>query len=135
MPRILLLLSGVLFAQSCLAQNPGTLLVVTKQSHALALVDGATLQKIAAIPIGDDPHEVVVAPDNRTAYVTNYQDASLSTFSASIWWRASRWSRSALPRCAGRTACGLTARRCGLRRAALTRLPRSTLQPAASARF
>jgi len=63
------------------AQAPegGALLVVTKQSHALAIVDGRTLQKIAAIPIGDDPHEVVVGPDQRTAYVTNYADASLTT--------------------------------------------------------
>jgi len=79
--RIFFLLAAALAATTALAQAPadGALLVVTKQSHALAIVDGRTLHTLAAIPIGDDPHEVVVAPDRRTAYVTNYQDASLTT--------------------------------------------------------
>jgi DNA-binding beta-propeller fold protein YncE len=76
-----LLLAAAIASSVALAQAPdgGALLVVTKQSHALAIVDGHTLEKVATIPIGDDPHEVVVAPDGRTAYVTNYQDASLTT--------------------------------------------------------
>ena len=46
------------------------LLVVTKQSHALAIVDAATLKVVAQVPIGEDPHEVIIgpAPDNRTAF-------------------------------------------------------------------
>jgi hypothetical protein len=47
------------------------LLVVTKQSHALAIVDGATLHVLARVPIGEDPHEVIVGPDKNTAYVSN----------------------------------------------------------------
>jgi len=63
------------------AQNDsqGALLVVTKQSHALAIVDGATLQVLAHVPIGEDPHEVVVGPDGRTAYVSNYGEMTLHT--------------------------------------------------------
>jgi DNA-binding beta-propeller fold protein YncE len=57
----------------------GALLVVTKQSHALAIVDGKTLQVIARVPIGEDPHEVTVGPDNRTAYVSNYGEGTLHT--------------------------------------------------------
>jgi DNA-binding beta-propeller fold protein YncE len=74
-------LAALTVASVLAAQLPdsGALLVVTKQSHALAIVDGATLERAAAIPIGDDPHEVVVGPDHRTAYVTNYADASLRT--------------------------------------------------------
>lgn len=81
MRTVSLLLAVAMASSTALAQAPaaGALLVVTKQSHALAIVDGSSLQKLAAIPIGDDPHEVIVGPDHRTAYVTNYQDASLST--------------------------------------------------------
>jgi DNA-binding beta-propeller fold protein YncE len=61
------------------AQQHGALLVVTKQSHALAIVDGATLQVIARVPIGEDPHEVAVGPDGKTAYVSNYGEGALHT--------------------------------------------------------
>jgi DNA-binding beta-propeller fold protein YncE len=66
---------------SALAQtaSQGALLVVTKQSHALAIVDGSSLQVVARVPIGEDPHEVVVGPDGRTAYVSNYGEATLHT--------------------------------------------------------
>jgi hypothetical protein len=47
------------------AQVQGALLVVTKQSHALAIVDGVTLQVLARVPIGEDPHEVTVGPMER----------------------------------------------------------------------
>lgn len=77
----LALLASTLLALPLLAQAPpdGALLVVTKQSHALAIVDGGTLRVIATVPIGEDPHEVVVAPDNRTAFVSNYGEATLHT--------------------------------------------------------
>jgi DNA-binding beta-propeller fold protein YncE len=71
----------LLSAATLPAQTPahGALLVVTKQSHALAIVDGDSLQLVATVPIGEDPHEVVVGPDNRTAYVSNYGEATLHT--------------------------------------------------------
>ncbi|MGP8245860.1 MAG: YncE family protein [Bryobacteraceae bacterium] len=61
------------------AGSRGTLLVVTKQAHALAMVDAATLQVLARVPIGEDPHEVAVGPDGRTAYVSNYGEGTLHT--------------------------------------------------------
>ncbi|HET6219852.1 MAG TPA: YncE family protein [Acidobacteriaceae bacterium] len=61
------------------AQAQGALLVVTKQSHALAIVDGATLQVLARVPIGEDPHEVTVGPDGKTAYISNYGEGTLHT--------------------------------------------------------
>ena len=61
------------------AASQGALLVVTKQSHSLAIVDGATLQVLAHVPIGEDPHEVTVGPDGRTAYVSNYGEGTLHT--------------------------------------------------------
>jgi YVTN family beta-propeller protein len=61
------------------AQRQGALLVVTKQSHALAIVDATTLQVTARVPIGEDPHEVTVGPDGKTAYVSNYGEGTLHT--------------------------------------------------------
>ena len=60
----------------------GSLLVVTKQSHALAIVDAETLKVVAQVPIGEDPHEVVVGPDNRTAFISNYGEGTLHTLAA-----------------------------------------------------
>lgn len=75
--------AAVLFAVVKLgfAQAPqhGALLVVTKQTHALTIVDGETLKVLAQVPIGEDPHEVVVAPDKRTAFVSNYGEGTLHT--------------------------------------------------------
>ncbi|MGB7549429.1 MAG: YncE family protein, partial [Terracidiphilus sp.] len=48
------------------------LLALSKQDHTLAIVDPASLQVVARIPVGDDPHEVVASADGRTAYVSNY---------------------------------------------------------------
>jgi DNA-binding beta-propeller fold protein YncE len=74
------LLSIVLLAIIPIAAHAqGALLVVTKQSHALAIVDGATLQVLGRVPIGEDPHEVVVGPDRKTAYVSNYGEGTLHT--------------------------------------------------------
>ena len=48
------------------------LLVLSKQAHTLAIVDPQTLQIVARVPVGDDPHEVTASADGRTAYVSNY---------------------------------------------------------------
>lgn len=64
------------------AQNPTpqqALLVVTKQSHALAIVNPDTFAVLARVPIGEDPHEVVVGPDHRTAFISNYGEGTLHT--------------------------------------------------------
>ena len=68
--------SATLIAQN---NSQGALLVVTKQSHALAIVDAATLTVVARVPIGEDPHEVIVGPDGVTAYVSIYGEMSLHT--------------------------------------------------------
>jgi YVTN family beta-propeller protein len=54
------------------ATPKAALLVLSKQDHTLAIVDPATLQVVARIPVGDDPHEVVASSDGHTAYVSNY---------------------------------------------------------------
>ena len=68
-------LAASLLALSSLAaaQTPGPhLLVLSKSDHTLAIVNPATLQVEARVPVGEDPHEVVASTDGRTAYVSNY---------------------------------------------------------------
>jgi YVTN family beta-propeller protein len=48
------------------------LLALSKQDHTLSIVDPASLQVVARVPVGDDPHEVVASADGKTAYVSNY---------------------------------------------------------------
>lgn len=80
MKSLLALAAFFVLASTAFCQAPkDALLVVTKQTHALAVVDASTLKVIAHIPIGEDPHEVVVAPDNRTAFVSNYGEGTLHT--------------------------------------------------------
>lgn len=70
------LLAAVLttFLISAAAQPtpPTSLLVLSKQDHTLSIVDPSTLQVVAHVPVGDDPHEVVTSSDGHTAYVSNY---------------------------------------------------------------
>lgn len=59
------------------AQAPATatvdrLLVCNKGAASVSLFDPATRREIAALPTGEGPHEVAVAPDGRTAVVANY---------------------------------------------------------------
>jgi DNA-binding beta-propeller fold protein YncE len=61
----------------------GPLLVLEKADHKLAIVDPVKLKVIARVPAGDDPHEVAVSADGRTAYISNYggPDSQLHTIS------------------------------------------------------
>lgn len=48
------------------------LLVLEKAQHTMVIVDPASLTIVGRVPVGNDPHEVAVADDGKTAYVTNY---------------------------------------------------------------
>jgi len=55
------------------ADTPSTsLLVLDKSDNSLVIVDPASLQPVARVPAGEDPHEVVVSDDGRLAYISNY---------------------------------------------------------------
>jgi YVTN family beta-propeller protein len=71
-----LIVSGLVLAQS---PNGGSLLVLSKRDHTLAIVDPSSLKVLAKAPVGDDPHEVIASADGRTAYVSNYGGGSLHT--------------------------------------------------------
>src|ERR1700722_7036138 len=49
-----------------------TLLILEKRDRSLAIVDPASLQILARVPAGEDPHEVVASPGGKFAYASNY---------------------------------------------------------------
>jgi YVTN family beta-propeller protein len=55
------------------------LLVLAKHDEKLAIIDPATLQVLATVPAGGNPHEVIASPDGRTAWISNYGNGSLHT--------------------------------------------------------
>lgn len=78
-------LSMALFAAvPASAQTPSpALLVLEKSDNSLAIVDPATLQIVARVPAGQDPHEIIASTDGRFAYISNYggPDSALNTIS------------------------------------------------------
>jgi YVTN family beta-propeller protein len=67
------------FASTMLCAQNGALLSLSKHDHTLAIVDPATLQVIARVPVGNDPHEVIASSDGKTAYVSNYGFGQFNT--------------------------------------------------------
>jgi YVTN family beta-propeller protein len=70
--RSLLALILSAFAVSALAAGPGTLLVLNKAANTVSLIDLAKKKSVATIRTGEEPHEVAVSPDGKTAVVCNY---------------------------------------------------------------
>ena len=52
----------------------GMLVVANQQGASATVVNAATLQTVATLPVGTGPHEVAVSPDGRWAVVTIYGD-------------------------------------------------------------
>ena len=71
-----LCLCGVLCAQGT---PSASLLVLSKQDHTLAIVDPSSLEVVAKMPVGNDPHEVIASSDGTTAYVSNYGGGAYNT--------------------------------------------------------
>ena len=69
-----LLTSSFVLAQG---SSNGSLLVLSKRDHTLAMVDPSSLKVMAKAPVGEDPHEVIASADGGTAYVSNYGGGSL----------------------------------------------------------
>ncbi len=68
-------------AQQTALRQHGAILVSAKQSRALAIVDAATYKVIARVPVGEDPHEVVVGSDDCTAFISQLGDGTLQSIS------------------------------------------------------
>ncbi len=74
------MVGGIAQAQASSQATPQTaLLVLAKKDMALAIVDPTTLQVVAKIPVGPEPHEVIASEDGRTAWVSNYLNGSEHT--------------------------------------------------------
>ena len=74
----------LLAANFTAGQTPSpALLVLEKSDNMLAIVDPASLQIVARIPAGTDPHEIAASADGRLAYISNYggNDSTLNTIS------------------------------------------------------
>ena len=69
-------LSVAMYAQSA---SSGSLLVLSKKDHTLAVVDPSTLKVLGKAPVGNDPHEVIASTDGSTAYVSNYGGGAFNT--------------------------------------------------------
>ncbi len=73
--RPVIRLSLVCFGAAALqaANTPANaLLVLEKEQNTLVIVDPESLTIVARVPVGNDPHEVAVSDDGRTAYISNY---------------------------------------------------------------
>src|SRR6201996_2412786 len=69
-------LSSVLHSQT--TPSP-SLLILSKHDHTLSIVDPSTLQVVASMPVGEDPHEVIASTDGTTAFVSNYGGGAYNT--------------------------------------------------------
>jgi YVTN family beta-propeller protein len=75
---ILLTVVGAVVAQSRSTPSPA-LLVLSKRDHTLVIVDPGTLQVVARMPSGPDPHEVEASTDGKLAYISNYGFGAYNT--------------------------------------------------------
>jgi len=78
------LVATTFIASAVFAQGPSsTLLALSKDEHTVAIVDPATLQVLARIPSGPDPHEIIASDDGKLAFISNYGglDSALNTIS------------------------------------------------------
>ena len=82
--RIVCLIAATFIACAAFAQaQSSTLLVLAKSDNTVAIVDPATLQVLARIPAGPDPHEIIASDDGKLAFISNYGglDSALNTIS------------------------------------------------------
>jgi YVTN family beta-propeller protein len=77
----LVLLTGMLGASVVhAAETPANaLLILAKQDGTLLIVDPSSLQVIARVPVGKDPHEVIASSDGKVAYASNYGSGAYNT--------------------------------------------------------
>lgn len=61
-----------LFQGHSFGQTKPVLVSLNKADATLAIVDPATMAITAKVPTGEGPHEVVLTPDGKTAFVANY---------------------------------------------------------------
>ena len=55
-----------------IGQTKPVLVALNKADATLSIIDPATMKVTGSVPTGADPHEVVLSPDGKIAYVANY---------------------------------------------------------------
>lgn len=55
------------------------LVVANRGGSTVTLIDPATMQRVAQVDAGPQPHEVAISADNRFAYVSNYVNSTGTT--------------------------------------------------------
>lgn len=60
------------------ATPANAILVLEKEQNTLVIVDPVSLIIVARVPVGDNPHEVAVSDDGKTAYISNYGGNTIS---------------------------------------------------------
>jgi YVTN family beta-propeller protein len=78
------LIAAIFIATTAFAQaSSSTLLVLAKSDNTVALVDPATLEVLARVSAGPDPHEIIASDDGTLAFISNYggPDSALNTIS------------------------------------------------------
>src|SRR5439155_12428256 len=74
---LLIVLFGALFGAARAARpadDPSLLVAVNKLGDTVAFFDTRTHERVATIPLATHPHEIILGPDGRTAYVSIYGD-------------------------------------------------------------
>jgi YVTN family beta-propeller protein len=62
------------------AETPSvSLLALSKAEQTLSIIDPATLEVVARVPAGPDPHEVIASEDGKFAYISNYGGGAYNT--------------------------------------------------------
>jgi YVTN family beta-propeller protein len=69
------LAAGTVYAASTPAN---ALLVLEKEQNTLVIVDPVSFTIVARVPVGENPHEVAVSDDGKTAYISNYGGNTIS---------------------------------------------------------
>lgn len=68
---VLLVLKVINLSAQTNLDAKGTLVVLNKTDYTAMLIDVTTGKNSATIPVGTEPHEVIVSPDGKTAVVAN----------------------------------------------------------------
>jgi len=62
----------------------GLLVVANQQAASATILDAATLNTVATVPVGKGPHEVAISTDGRWAVVTNYGEQATAGNTLSV---------------------------------------------------
>lgn len=85
---VTLLVFGIIFVfrgyTIVIGQTKPVLVALNKADATLAIIDPADMKITAKVPTGYSPHEVVLTPDGKTAYVANYGDGPTPGNSISV---------------------------------------------------